>query len=175
MTENDFAIRLEELKQAFNRSFSIAPETLIEEQDKVLIFSVSDEMFSVPLEYIKEIIKVPHITKVPLAPPVIIGIMNLNGEIISVSDLAVLFGLKGKRRSASNRIIVTKNLNFETGFLVDAILGIIHLKENVLQPPLNTVTTIRQEFIEGKFYYQDSLITLLNLIELMKTPEMQIG
>ncbi|MGK5095332.1 chemotaxis protein CheW [Deltaproteobacteria bacterium TL4] len=166
---------LDHLRKSFDHSFSLPPATNKIKRTQVLIFTLANEHYAVPLSYVQEIIKVTHISKVPCTPPVILGIMNLNGELISISDIHHFFDLRAQASDPANRrIIVTKNLPFKTGMLVDSIERTLALDEKEIQPPLSTLNTIKSEFIQGVFYSHDKLVVLLAMKNLMNSPEMQI-
>jgi len=76
--------------------------------------------------------------------------------------------------TVESRIIVTKNLTFTTGILVDTIQGVFSVSETDIQPPLNTLTPVKAEFIQGEFYMNDKLVIMLNMKRISSSKEMQI-
>lgn len=165
---------LEDLRKSFDQSFSIAPEHETAIQEQVLVFTLSQEYYAISLNFIQEVIKVPYITKIPCSPTVIMGIVNLNGEIISISDIHQFFELPKAVITSDSRIIVTKNLPFKTGLLVDTLQSVVAIKKEDIQPPLSTLNTIKTEFIQGNFYVEGKLVIFLNMEELTASSEMEI-
>ncbi|MBF0289259.1 MAG: purine-binding chemotaxis protein CheW [SAR324 cluster bacterium] len=165
---------LDELRTAFDHSFSAAIETTAEAMEHVLLFSLGEVCYAIPLYYTQEVLKVPYITRVPHAPPVIAGIMNLNGEIVSVCRISHILDMPSSETQTESRVLVTKNLPYTTGIFVDAVHGILSVSEQQIQPILSTISAGKADFIRGEFYTEDKLVILLDMKKLTSAPEMQI-
>ncbi len=163
-----------ELRKAFNKSFSVAPQIETEEMDQAVVFTLSKESYAINTNFTRVIIKIPHITKIPCAPSVIVGIINLNGVIVSVSDIRSILGVSANEITSESRIIVTKNLHYTTGILVDSIKSVVFVKQKDIQPPISTISAVKAELIQGEFYLKDKLVTLLNMERLSKSNEMKV-
>ena len=61
---------------------------------QLAIFSLDNEEFAVESNQVREIIPMGEITRIPRAPPIVKGIINLRGEITTVISLRRWFGLK---------------------------------------------------------------------------------
>lgn len=59
---------------------------------EVLLLPVEQELYAVPLESLREVIAQPRITHLPAAPSVVLGLVNVRGEILPLFDLAALLG-----------------------------------------------------------------------------------
>jgi len=58
-------------------------------KDQYLTFAIEDEDYGVEIAYVKEIIKMQAITKVPEMPNFIEGIINLRGDLIGQQQAVV--------------------------------------------------------------------------------------
>ena len=70
---------------------------------------IGGQLFGLPIVRVQDVFIPERLTRVPLAPPEIAGVLNLRGRIVTLIDLRRRFGL-GQRedgapswRSASNR------------------------------------------------------------------------
>jgi purine-binding chemotaxis protein CheW len=59
---------------------------------EVLLLPVDEELYSLPMEFLREVIARPRITRVPTAPATILGLVNVRGEIVPLFDVAALLG-----------------------------------------------------------------------------------
>lgn len=59
---------------------------------RVLVIPVNAEFYAVPMENVQQVMRHPQVTKVPLAPPGLIGVVNVRGEILPLLDTGVLTG-----------------------------------------------------------------------------------
>ena len=57
-------------------------------------FVVDRLLFGVEVEKVQEVIRYQAMTRVPLAPPVVRGLINLRGQIVTAVDLRCRLGLR---------------------------------------------------------------------------------
>jgi len=80
---------------------------------------VYEGIYGVNVSKVREIIKLPNLTKLPGAPKYIDGIFDLRGVVIPVVNLAKWMGIKKpKTKTISPRIIITEFNNVLIGFMV---------------------------------------------------------
>jgi chemotaxis signal transduction protein len=63
-----------------------------------LTFKLGEEMFALDIAKVREVLDVTAVTKVPLTPDFMRGVINLRGSVIPVVDLRVKFGRIGDDR-----------------------------------------------------------------------------
>jgi purine-binding chemotaxis protein CheW len=85
----------------------------------------------------------------PCAPPFVLGIINVRGQILSVIDIKKFFDLPEKGLTDLNKVIILHSDSTEFGILADVILGVRSVSLSELQPSLPTLTGIRQEYLKG--------------------------
>ena len=70
-----------------------------------LVFSCGTSWYAVPADRAAEVVSFPDLTRVPGAPPHLLGVFAHRGEVIPVVDLSVLTGGKGE---SSRRAILVR-------------------------------------------------------------------
>ena len=55
-------------------------------------FIAGDEVFAADMSPVKEIIRVPQVVRVPMAPAALEGLANLRGKVLPIISLRRLFG-----------------------------------------------------------------------------------
>ncbi|HTU00720.1 MAG TPA: chemotaxis protein CheW [Candidatus Sulfotelmatobacter sp.] len=63
------------------------------EQLRLVVFRLADEWFALPIAEVREIQPLSEITRVPNAPPQILGIVNVRGHILTLLTLESLLGI----------------------------------------------------------------------------------
>jgi purine-binding chemotaxis protein CheW len=76
------------------------------------------EHYALPVERVLEVGALGEVTPVPSAPPAVIGVRNLRGQIIPVLDLAELFGLDAAIERSS---VVVTDVGGRTGLAVESV------------------------------------------------------
>jgi purine-binding chemotaxis protein CheW len=60
---------------------------------RVLLVPVGLDLYAVPMEAVREVVRAPVLTRLPTAPARILGLFNLRGEIVPLLDTPALLGL----------------------------------------------------------------------------------
>src|SRR5258706_15693017 len=71
----------------------------------VLTFFWGEELYALPLGEIREVAKMGPLTPVPGLPAILLGAVNLRGEVLAVADVRTLFGLERGRLAAGSRLV----------------------------------------------------------------------
>ena len=59
----------------------------------VIVLPVGSDLYAVPIEWVREVVAAPLTTALATSPPLVLGLINLRGEIVPLLDTAVLLGL----------------------------------------------------------------------------------
>ena len=81
-------------------------------------FRVGEGLYGVELERVREVLRPQPLTRVPLAPPAVAGLLNLRGHIVPAVDLRRLFGLEPRPDGAQ---VVVRGDDGPVSLVVDAI------------------------------------------------------
>jgi purine-binding chemotaxis protein CheW len=138
-------------------------EELKEEVRELIIFRLSREWYGIEIAKVKEVIKVSKITYLPSSPEYIAGIVNLRGNILSVTDLKTILSLPHEDLTEKTRIIAIDFGIVETGFLVDEVVESIEVPVSKIEDPLLTLPPEGAKYIEGQCKVNHKLIALINV------------
>ena len=116
---------------------------------EILEFRLAYESYAIEACFVREVCPLKDFTPVPCTPPFVLGIVNVRGQILSVIDLKKFFELPEKGLSDLNKVIIAHNRDVEFGILADAVAGVRAIPVAEIQPPLPTLTGIRQEYLKG--------------------------
>lgn len=86
-------------------------------------FTVGKHAFVAARTEIREVITWPGVTRVPRAKPWLLGIANVRGQLVPVTDFARWTGLGESARTRSSRVIVVNHPDIPAGLLVDQVVG----------------------------------------------------
>lgn len=133
------------------------------ELQQLVVFELAGESYGVPIQRVREIIRVPAITKVPRTPEFIEGVINLRGGVIPVIDLSKRFGLQGERKTDDRRIIVVEMRDWTLGMIVDGVSEVLRVDPAMVEPPSPYIVTIATKYLAGVAKVGDRLVILLDL------------
>ncbi len=114
-----------------------------------VVFEIGDQQFGLPLTGVLEIDRCGQITVLPRTPDWLRGVINLRGQILSVTDFRNLMNLTADRQPVGEKIIVvnSKKHAATTAVVVDHVLGIRHL--NGERGPLSGLSDRVATFSDG--------------------------
>lgn len=125
---------------------------------RLATFALSNEPYGIEAHLIVEIGRLVDYTPLPSAPPHLMGITNLRGEILPVFDLRALLGLSRRALDDLSRLVVLGRTRAEFGLLADSTRELVSLPPAALLPPPSSVTAEVRHFIKG--VTKDALIVL---------------
>ncbi len=149
------------------RAASLAQEAVDDtagDEVALLLFRLGVEWYAVRVAEVREIYQEYEVTPVPCVPDFIQGVVNIRGEILSVTDVSKMMGLgaawmEGEQPPA----IVVNNDEAATSMVVDEIGDIIELPEGGIEPPVSIIDRQQAEFVSGSVYVDGTLVGVVNV------------
>jgi purine-binding chemotaxis protein CheW len=139
-----------------------------EETLHFIVFRLAREWYGVEIAKVKEVIKAGKITFLPSSPEHIAGIVNLRGNILSVTDLKAIFRLPHEEATEKTRIIAIESGILETGLLVDEVVDSIEVPVSKIGPALFTLPAEGGKYIEGQCKVDNKLIALISVEKVLE-------
>jgi purine-binding chemotaxis protein CheW len=141
-------------------------------EEQLVVFDLADEAYGVDIGAVREIIRMQDITRVPGAPEIVEGIINLRGNVIPVVDLRKRFRLDVTKRNRDNRIVVVDIGGQDIGVVVDAVTEVLRIASDSVEPPSSVITTADSVYLLGIVKLEGRLVILLDLEKVLTESEM---
>ena len=125
-------------------------------------FTLDGLWFGVAVDRVQEIVRHLRLTRVPLAPPVIRGLMNLRGQIVTAIDLRRRLEFPDRKAGDLPMNVVIRTEEGLVSLLVDQIGDVVVETDTRDAPPL-TLTGAARELIRGAYQLPDRLLLDLDL------------
>ena len=140
---------------------------------QLVSFMLAEEEYGVEVLKVREIIRMPTITKMPNTPHYVEGIINLRGKVIPIISMRKRFGLMESENSGHTRIIIMDVVGTLTGFIVDAVSEVIRIHSSEIQPPPSMIMSggIGREFITGVFNHAERLLIIMDVDRMFSDDE----
>ena len=146
------------------------PDTnAMNDTNHLVVFSLDDMQFGLRLSSVERVARAVEITKLPKAPPTVIGIVNIQGRIVPVVNLRKRFGLPEKPITLHDHILVGKTSSRSVAFVVDNVIDIMESsrKDIVLQEDILE----GMECFEGVAKLNDGMLLIHDLERLLSSDE----
>lgn len=132
-------------------------------------FCVGDLFFGVDVLCVQEVLRFQQMTRVPQAPAVIEGLINLRGQIVTAVDLRRRLELNERAKDEESMNVVVRTDDGVVSLLVDEIGDVVEVEEQGFEPPPATLRASICGMIRGAFKLKDRLLLLLDTERVMKT------
>jgi len=114
------------------------------------------------VEKVQEVIRYQEMTRVPLAPPVVKGLINLRGQIVTAIDLRRRLGLRERAATDLPMNVVIRQEDGAVSLLVDEIGDVLEVEEEAFELPPGTLSGEARELIRGVYKLKDTLLSALD-------------
>jgi purine-binding chemotaxis protein CheW len=139
---------------------------------QLVSFELDGEEYGIDVLTVREIIRMPSITKMPNTPDYVDGIINLRGTVVPIISLRKRFSLMDRDHDRQSRILVMEVGDNLTGFIVDAVAEVIRISSAEIQPtPSITQGSTAQECITGVINHAERLLIVLDLNRMFSDEE----
>ncbi|MBY6036071.1 chemotaxis protein CheW [Fictibacillus nanhaiensis] len=139
-------------------------------EQKIIIFQLKDEEYAIPVEDVKSIERMQHITRIPRTIQFVKGVINLRGVVTPIIDLRSRFDIEESDYTDTTRIIIVSVGTIEVGLIVDSANDVIDIDTAAIEPPPEVVGGVDAEYIKGVAKIDKRLLVLLDL-EKVLNPE----
>lgn len=137
--------------------------------DKILVFTLDELAFALPLQTVVRVIHVVELRRLPKAPEIISGIINVEGEIVPVVDVRKRLGLESKETDPDDRLIIVHMGIRKVALHVDTVNDIKTLAPGLVED--SKVILPFAEHIIGVAKVDDDLILIYDLEKFLSLSE----
>ena len=123
---------------------------------------MADLFFGIDVLNVQEVLRYQEMTRVPLAPDVIEGLINLRGQIVTAVDLRRRLNVKPRENGSTPMNIVVRSEEGAVSLLVDEISDVLEVNPASYEPPPQNLPPEQRELIEGLYKLDGRLLLILN-------------
>lgn len=136
-------------------------------------FFLNGICFGVPVEKAQEVLEYQEITPVPLSPPVLPGIINLRGQILTTIDLKARLELSASENSERPMMMVVRTSDGPMNLLVDKIGPVLDVDPTLFEPPTETLKSSVRAVTSHVCKLEKHLLLVLDTEKVVRLPETQ--
>ncbi|MGJ5672519.1 MAG: chemotaxis protein CheW [Nostochopsis sp.] len=138
-------------------------------------FFLNGIYFGIGVQYVQEVIRSQVITRIPLAPPDICGLINLRGQILTAIDLQQRLEM-GESAMRSTTKLVDEAQGFHivvcsddeaVSLLVDKVGDVLEFTENTFQPPPATLKARIRQMLAGAYPLAEGFVLILDIEKIL--------
>lgn len=89
--------------------------------EQTVVFSLDSQRYGIPLSVVERVVRMVEITRLPAAADSVLGVINVQGEIMPVLNLRLLFGLPQRPVELGDQLLITRFAKRSCALVVDAV------------------------------------------------------
>jgi len=166
-TSSPFKILQEYERRILQRNVALPSREEVRDKWAGIAFHLGENRFVVAMSEIAEILEQPSYARVPGTKSWFIGVANIRGALLPISDLNGFFHGTNLVNRAASRVLIFNNKNLHIGIKVENVLGLKHfyMEEKINRsPPLDDSIA---PFVHSIFKRLDEEWLVLSLRELV--------
>lgn len=137
-------------------------------------FRLDDQLFGIEASLVQEVIRYQEMTRVPLAPPSVRGLINLRGQIVTAIDLRTRLGFPQRSSDALPMNVVVRSEEGAVSLLVDQIGDVVEVDTQHFEKPPATLQSESRRLTKGAFKMDDNLLLLLDTVSTIQINSEQL-
>ncbi|MGY1841406.1 MULTISPECIES: chemotaxis protein CheW [unclassified Modestobacter] len=126
-------------------------------------FWLDGDLFGVEVEHVQEVLRSQGITRVPLAPPAVAGLINLRGQVVTAIELRERLGRKPRPEGQEAVVIVVRLRGEAVSLLVDSIADVVDVNVRDFETPPDTLDGAARDLIRGAYKLDGQLLLALDV------------
>jgi len=99
-----------------------------------LAFEVADRRVALPAEAIQEVVRAVAISRLPKAPPVVEGVINVRGTLVPALDIRARFRLPPEPLDPGQHLIIARAGSRTVALRVDRAVALVTVDEAAIAP-----------------------------------------
>ncbi len=116
----------------------MSTETAVSNLKEYVTATIGGQLFGLPIQQVQDVFMPERLTRVPLAPPEIAGVLNLRGRIVTLIDMRDRLGLQQRVGEGVVMAVGVESGGESYGLLIDSIGEVLKLDDAGREPnPIN--------------------------------------
>jgi purine-binding chemotaxis protein CheW len=136
---------------------------------KLVTFSLDHRKFALYVSAVQKIIRVVEVTPLPEAPEIVVGIINMQGQVIPVFDIRMRFRLPARNVQLNDQMIIASATKRTVALLVDSVDDVIEIPEEKIIADEQILPEL--EYVEGVVKTEGGMVLIHDLEKFLSLHE----
>ncbi len=146
----------------------VAPETVMGAHAEYVTFRLADQWLGIPVMTVQEVLTAQRIARVPMAPPAIVGFLNLRGQIVTALDLRSTLRLEPRETDAEVMNVVVRHEGELFAFMVDEVGDVVSVSDRSVESAPTTLDARWRAASVGIVRREHDLLLVMSVNEVIR-------
>jgi len=138
---------------------------------QLVLFALDEQRYALDLASVERVVRVVEITPLPKAPTIVLGIVNLKGDVVPVYDLRRRFRLPEREINLSDQLLIARTSKQTVALVADSISGVLEVAAEEFASGEKILSAM--EYVHGVVKLPDGLVLIHDLDRFLSPEEEQ--
>jgi len=143
-------------------TLSIVPETARSLALQICTFTVGGLLFGIDVKEVHEVLRAQHVTRVPLAPGTVRGLINLRGQIVTAIDMRARLQFPPMDSDEPPTNVVVRHGEGTVSLLVDEIGNVLSVDHERYERTPESLSPVIRDLLDAVYKLDDRILLVLN-------------
>lgn len=136
---------------------------------EIVVFSLDEPRYALDLSIVERVVRAVEITPLPKAPEIVLGVINVQGQVIPVVDVRKRFRMPGREMNLNDRFIISRTSGRLVALVVDDVTGVQRLGKREIVSAERDLQFAG--YIKGVAKVEDDLVLIYDLDRFLSLDE----
>ena len=138
-------------------------------EDRLVVFSLDGQRYALALAAVEKVVRAVEVTRLPKAPEIVLGIVNMQGRVIPLFNVRRRFRLPEREVALTDQIVIAHTARRPVALLMDGVSGMLENPEQETVPARDILPDT--DYIDGVVKLKDGLVLIHNLDRFLSLEE----
>jgi len=138
---------------------------------QLIVFSIDEQRYALPLSIVERVVRAVEITLLPKAPDMVMGVVNVQGQVIPVLNVRKRFGLREREIDLNDQMVIAYTSKRMIAFIVDSVSSVIEIPEQQIVAAEEILPGM--EYVKGIVKQADGMIHILEIDSILSFGEVK--
>jgi purine-binding chemotaxis protein CheW len=136
-------------------------------QKDFLTININGQMFGIPILQVQDVLGEVRVTRIPLAPPQVMGSLNLRGRIVTAIDVRKCLGLNPLENSERRMSVVVTHDDELYSLIIDKVGDVLTLQDKEFEQTPATLDISWKAISLGVYRLNGQILVILDVPKLL--------
>ena len=143
----------------------------LEDHMQIVVFSLDEPRYALDLSTVERVVSAVEITPLPRAPEIVLGVINMQGQVVPVVDVRKRFRLPEREVNIDDRFIIARTSRRVVALVADDVVGVQRLGDRQIVSAEQALPFA--EYIKGVAKVEEDLVLIYDLDRFLSLDEEQ--
>lgn len=126
------------------------------------------QMLGIPVLAVHDVLNAQQITKIPMAPEWVAGVLNLRGKIVTAINLRARLKLPPREEGQKSMSVVVEHDGEPYSLQIDSVGEVLSLEDQLFERSPVTLDPVWREVSQGVYRLESQIMAVLDVDKLLE-------